>query len=146
MYVIYCVKSKRGKSMVGIVIVSENRQACEMLKTARRLVGPVRGIKTVVLKPGTPPARMRKAVAHAIESINSCRGVILLADIYGSTQCNVCANFVKNGVVELVTGFNLPMIVKLCTIRDKTPLKKLTTFIEKYGREHIQHYNGNRKK
>ncbi|MBI2340363.1 MAG: hypothetical protein HYU99_08380 [Deltaproteobacteria bacterium] len=123
--------------MVGIVLVSENREALEMLKTARRLLGRLDGFGSVILKPGSPPARMENALKKAIKKVNSKNGVLLLYDFFGSTQCNTCRRFLKKGAVELVTGFNMAMLVKLAAVNKTMPLGRLAPFIEKYGREHI---------
>lgn len=123
--------------MVGIVLVSENKEGAEMLKTARRLLGRIEGFATVMLKPGSSNACMRNSLQRAINKVHADKGILILYDIFGSTQCNICRRFLKRGAVELITGFNMAMLVKLATINKIMPLKKLVPFIEKYGREHI---------
>ncbi|MBI4412167.1 MAG: hypothetical protein HY541_06765 [Deltaproteobacteria bacterium] len=125
--------------MVGIVLVSENREGCEMMKTARRLLGRLQGFTTVVLKPGTSDTRMATALKRAIDKVKAKGGVLLLYDMFGSTQCNVCRRFLKKGTVELITGFNLAMLVKLGSVNKIMSLKQLAPFIEQYGRTHINH-------
>lgn len=125
--------------MVGIILVSENSKAGEMLKTVRRLLGRTKGIVSVVLRPGQPVAQMRKALVKAVKKVDKKKGVLLLTDFYGSTQCNVCMQFVKKGSIELLTGFNLPMLVKLGSLHETLSFEDLIPFIEKYGRDHIRH-------
>ncbi|OGP09991.1 MAG: hypothetical protein A2048_09560 [Deltaproteobacteria bacterium GWA2_45_12] len=125
--------------MVGIVLISENSEAFEMLKTVQRLLGKPKGIVAVKLKPGDTIIRMRKQLQDGIQKVSHKKGVLLLTHFYGSTQCNVCLEFVHKGVVELVSGFNLPMLVKLLTLHKTVPLKKLVPFIAQYGRTHIYH-------
>ena len=126
--------------MVGIIVISDNLESREMLKSARRLVGRMNGFASVMLKAGTGVGRMERSLKSAIKKVDSHGGVLLLSDFYGSTQCNVCLKFLKKGVVELLTGFNLPMLVKLGTLNEKMRLPELVTFIERYGKDHIQHY------
>lgn len=128
----------QDSTMVGVILVSENREAHEMLKTTRRLLGRTRGITSLILKPGQSVYQMRQQVRKAITKVHS-RRILLLTDFFGSTQCNVCRSFVKKGSVELLTGFNLPMLVKLGAVHETLGLKELVPFIEKYGRDHIVH-------
>ncbi|MBX7149510.1 hypothetical protein K1X76_10565 [bacterium] len=124
--------------MIGIVLITENKEADEMLKTARRLLCKTNGIKSLVLKPGQPVSKMKASLKKAIHQVDGGRGVLLLTDFYGSTQCNVCMQFLKKGSVELLTGFNLPMLVKLSTLHQTLSLNDLVPFIENYGRDHIR--------
>lgn len=125
--------------MVGIIVVSENQEAQEMLKTARRLLGRTRAVTSIVLKSGQTMAQMRRALQKSIHKVDNKKGVLLLTDFYGSTQCNICMEFVKKGSVELLTGFNLPMLVKLVMLHETMPFKKLIPYIADYGRTHICH-------
>jgi len=125
--------------MVGVVLISENSEGHEMLKTARRLLGRIKRVTSIVLKPGRSVSQMQASLRRAIGRVDQKGGVLLLTDFYGSTQCNVCMKFLKAGAVELVTGFNLPMLVKIGTIHESYSLRKLITFIEKYGKEQIRH-------
>lgn len=124
--------------MIGIILVSENKEGEEMLKAARRLLGRLPGVSSLALRPGHPVKTMQEELRKAISSLHADQGVLLLTDVFGSTQCNVCRKFLKKGAVELVTGFNFPMLVKLCTLRQTMLLQELVPFIESYGREHIK--------
>lgn len=128
--------------MVGVILISENREGREILKTVHRLLGKTEGIKTLMLKQGGAPARMKNQLKRAMASLNDTHGIILLTDIYGSTQCNVCMKFLKKGVVEIFTGFNLPMVVKLASLNKTVPFKKLIPFVEGYGKAHFMHVTG----
>lgn len=132
--------------MVGIVLVSENNEGREILKTTRRLLGTTHGMTSVCLKPGTPLRRMSLTLEKAMRRVHCRGGLLLVTDLYGSTQCTLCLRYLKRGSVELVTGFNLPMIVKLGLLRGKTPLGELIRFILSYGREQIHHFSRPRKK
>lgn len=123
--------------MIGVVVISENRESHEMLKTVRRLLGRNACMVPLTLKPGTSLAKMKKDLRLTLEDLSRCEGVLLLTNCYGSTQCNVCMPFVKRGSVEILTGFNLPMLIKLGTIMKSMQLSKLVPFIEKYGKQHI---------
>lgn len=130
--------------MVGIVIISENLEAREMLKTARRLLGRTDGITSVMMRPGVSVSQMQGNLEKAIRRVDSRRGVLMLVDFFGSTQCNVCMKFIKMGVVELVTGFNLPMLIKIGTLHQNISLKKLVPLIADYGRSQIRQIKSRR--
>ncbi len=125
--------------MVGIILISENKEGVEILKTVRRLLGKPKGIKTLMLKQGSSPTLMRQNLGRAIAEFQSEEGILLLTDIYGSTQCNVCMTFLKKGSVEIITGFNLPMVVKLASLNRVLPFKKLISLAKDYAQSHILH-------
>ncbi len=131
--------------MVGVILISENREGREILKTVHRLVGKTEGIKALMLKQGGAPTRMKSRLKKALAGLNGAHGIILLTDIYGSTQCNVCMNFLKKGSVEIFTGFNLPMVVKLASLNKTVPFKKLIPFVENYGKSHFMHVTNKRR-
>ena len=132
--------------MVGVVLVTENHEASEMLKTVRRLLGRTRGVTSVILRSEQKIETMKKNLKRAIDRVQSGGGVLLLTDIYGSTQCNVCFDYIKKGSVELLTGFNLPMLVKLGILHEEVSFKQLIPFIEEYGKEQIRHISSKNQK
>lgn len=131
--------------MVGIVLVSENNEGREILKTTRRLLGNTHGMTSVCLKPGMPIRRMKSTLEKAMRRVHSRGGLLLVTDLCGSTQCTLCHRYLKKGAVELVTGFNLPMVLKLGLMRGRTPLGELIPFILSYGKEQMYHFSRARK-
>jgi len=131
--------------MVGILIISENKQADEMLKTVKRLLGVVPGLKSLILPSEKSVESMEAHLCRALKSFEKMKGVILLVDIYGSTQSNMCMKFVKKGSVGLLSGFNLPLLIKLGALNKKNKknkkvsLKTLLSFAESYGKDHLMH-------
>lgn len=132
--------------MVGIVLVSENKEGSEMLKAARRLLGRTRGMTSVILKPESSITCMTNTVKRAMKKVDTKKGVLILVDFFGSSQCNVCRKFVKKGSVEMLTGVNLPILVKLGTLNQTMAFNKLVPYIAKYGKDHICHIKSRRPK
>lgn len=124
--------------MVGIVLVCENLEADEMLKTLTLLLGKQESMTSVILESNSNLAEMKKRLKASIESVDRGEGVLLLTDFYGSSQCRICAEFIEKGKLELVTGYNLPMLLKLASIQGSMLFDQLGPFIESYGREHIK--------
>ena len=80
---------------------------------------------------------IRKEISTAIKKLDQGRGVLILTDLFGGTPSNVSLSFMKEGKVEVVTGVNLPMLLKLTDVRDKMPLNEFTHFIKDYGIKNI---------
>ena len=87
-----------------------------------------------------PPFRWRAlllAVAVALAAADQGDGVLILTDMFGGTPSNISLSFLKDHEVEVVTGVNLPMLIKLATLSDHKPLVELAPFIKNYGQRNI---------
>jgi len=80
---------------------------------------------------------MRNAIAKELEAADEGKGVLVLTDMFGGTPSNISLSFMKEHRVEVLTGVNLPMLIKLATLRDEKPLEELATFIKSYGQRNI---------
>ncbi|OGQ08457.1 MAG: hypothetical protein A3G32_10240 [Deltaproteobacteria bacterium RIFCSPLOWO2_12_FULL_40_28] len=125
--------------MVGIVVVSENKEASEMLRSLKRLFGHTSGIIAVALGSAQNIRDMRVKVEKAIAKVNKGKGVVVLTNLFGSTQCNVCNCFLNKGRVEMIVGFNFPLLIKLMLVRGEMPFHKLLPFLERYGKKQIRY-------
>ena len=76
-------------------------------------------------------------LAKELEAADEGRGVLVLTDMFGGTPSNISLSFMKEHRVEVLTGVNLPMLIKLATLRDEKPLDELATFIKSYGQRNI---------
>ena len=128
--------------MIGIIITSEDKESSEMLKTVKRLVGDAPGVSAVSLTQKLDPEGMTKRLRTVIEKMGPLEGVIILTDLVGSTQCRICQRFLKKGSIELVAGYNLPLVVKLSTINQKSSLKEIVNIASEYGQKYIIHQSG----
>ncbi|MDY6861560.1 MAG: PTS fructose transporter subunit IIA, partial [Thermodesulfobacteriota bacterium] len=80
---------------------------------------------------------LREQVGEAIKKIDHGQGVLILTDMFGGTPSNICLSFLEEGKVEVLTGVNLPMLIKLSGNRDKKKLGELAAFMMQYGRKNI---------
>ena len=80
---------------------------------------------------------MRAAIADALEGRGQGHGVLVLTDMFGGTPSNIALSFLDEHRVEVVTGVNLPMLIKLATLREEKPLEELAAFIKSYGQRNI---------
>ena len=99
--------------MVGKVIVSHGGLATELLRAAEKIAGPLKGF--VALSPDWRQGQeqVRLDIAAAIEKVDEGDGVLILADMFGDTPCNAALSLLEPGRVELISGINLPLVVRL---------------------------------
>lgn len=123
--------------MAGFVVVTHGRLADELIATAELIVGELERVQAVSISPSSSPEEARDAVSSAITAVDKGDGVLVLTDLFGGTPSNLSISFLEDEKVEVVTGVNLPMMIKLSSIRDKMGLGDLAQFIRSYGRENI---------
>ena len=102
--------------MVGIVVAAHGRLAEELVRTAEGVVGPLAQTSTFSIQSGKSedgPGALRKAIAE----VDQGEGVVLLTDLLGGSPSNLCLAVLKEREVEVVTGVNLPMLLKLGSLR-----------------------------
>jgi PTS system mannose-specific IIA component len=122
---------------VGVVIVTHYRLGEEFLLALRLIVPDAPTFHAVSIDPKQSVEEMRRAIAAALAAAESGDGVLVLTDMFGGTPSNVSLSFQKEHRVEVVTGVNLPMLIKLATLGDEKPLEELATFIKNYGQRNI---------
>jgi mannose PTS system EIIA component len=124
-------------SKVGGVIVSHGRVATELLAAAETVVGDLSHIAAVSIGWHDDVEAAKDEIARAIKNVSRGRGVIVLTDMFGGTPTNISAMFLKDGEVEIVTGVNLPMVIKLASNSKEVPLSELAREIEEQGKQAI---------
>jgi PTS system mannose-specific IIA component len=123
--------------MIGVVIATHGRLAEETLACAEGIVGPLPRARAVSVSAAEPLEAAREAIAAAIREVNEGDGVLVLTDMLGGTPANLALGFLGD-TVDVVTGVNLPMLLKLSTCR--TPgalLPEVARLICAYGQKNI---------
>ncbi len=123
--------------MVGIVVVSHGMIGIEMVRVARSIVKEASFMTGVALEHDENVDIIRKKIAAAIQEVSQGDGVLLLTDMFGGTPSNLALSFLEENKVEVITGVNLPMIIKLANFREKKPLSEIAAFIKDYGQRNI---------
>ena len=123
--------------MIGLVIVTHGSLGQELLKTAEFIIGGLEGCLTVAIDGTRSPEDLREAVGAAIKTLDKGSGVLLLTDMFGGTPSNISLAFLEEGRVEVLTGVNLPMLLKAIQLRDKTPLAEAAQLVGDSGRKSI---------
>ena len=105
--------------MIGALIVTHGNLAHELLNAARQIEADVDGIEAVPLEWSDTVDEARAKIAAALERNGRDRAVIIFTDMFGGTPSNISLSFLEQGRVEIVTGVNLPMIVKFAMVKSE---------------------------
>ena len=123
--------------MIGVVVVAHFKLAREMVAATERIVGPQEQFTYVDIFPDEDVEQIKGRVTAALKHVNAGEGVLMLTDMFGGTPSNISLSFLEEGRVEVVTGVNLPMLIKLVTYRRDRALPELSEFIANYGKKNI---------
>ncbi len=129
-------KTKSSPRVAG-VLVTHGQLATELLAAAEMIVGPAAHIAAVSIGWHDDVDAARDEIERAIAHVSAGRGVLILTDMFGGTPTNIAAMFLKEGEVEVVTGVNLPMIVKLASETGDETLAVVAQRVREQGREGI---------
>jgi PTS system mannose-specific IIA component len=121
--------------VIGIVVVTHGQLAEELVRAAKTIVGDIPAVAAVSIGWGDDVAAARAAIERALAELGE-QGALLLTDMFGGTPTNVALSFLAPGVVEIVTGVNLPMLIKLSTDRGGS-LGELARLAREQGRDAI---------
>ncbi|MCH8084140.1 MAG: PTS sugar transporter subunit IIA [Myxococcales bacterium] len=122
---------------IGVVIVTHYQIGAEFLHALRLIVPNAPDFLSVSIDPKQSVDEMREAIQKAMKRAERGAGVLVLTDMFGGTPSNMSLSFVEETGVEVVTGLNLPMLIKLATLTEDKTLEELATFIKNYGQRNI---------
>ncbi len=123
--------------MIGFLIVTHYQLADEFLRALELIEGDLQQFRAIGLDPSAQPEEMRKRIDKALHEVESGDGVLILVDMFGGTPSNLCLSFLEEGRVEVVTGLNLPMLVKVSSVKDGATLHEAAEIACDYGRRNI---------
>lgn len=123
--------------MIGIVIITHADLGMELLRTAQEIVGPLPRVEAVSIQASEEIEKARKRIEAALGRVNDGDGVLVLTDLFGGTPSNLVLSFLGSNRLEVVTGVNLPMLMKLPALREERDLKVLADRVAKYGQRNI---------
>ena len=122
---------------IGVLIVTHYHLGEEFLQALRLIVPDAPNFRAVSIDPKQTVDEMRERIAEALRAADGGEGVLVLTDMFGGTPSNISLSFLEERRVEVVTGLNLPMLIKLATLQEEKPLEELATFIRDYGMRNI---------
>jgi len=124
-------------SRIGAVIVSHGQLANELMAAAETVVGDIQNIAAVSIGWHDDVEVAKAEIERAIKQVSTGSGVLLLTDMFGGTPTNISAMFLKENEVEIVTGVNLPMVIKVAALDKDVTLAELAVEIEEQGKSAI---------
>jgi PTS system mannose-specific IIA component len=123
--------------MIGIVLVTHGDLGTELLRTAQEIVGKFPRVEAVSVHAAEQIDKARKKIEVALQHVNDGSGVLILTDLFGGTPSNLVLSYLEAGRLEVVTGVNLPMLMKLPSLREERDLRSLADNLAKYGQRNI---------
>ncbi len=123
--------------MIGLVLVTHGRLAVEFRAALEHVVGAQTQIETVSIGPDDDVERRRQDILDAVREVDDGSGVILLTDMFGGTPSNLAISDMDAGTVEVIAGVNLPMLIKLASVRGEKPLAEAVADAQEAGRKYI---------
>jgi PTS system mannose-specific IIA component len=119
------------------LITTHGNLGSELIKSAELIRGSLKGIVHVSIDQTKGVEDLKKEISTAIKKLDQGRGVLILTDLFGGTPSNISLSFLKEGKVEVITGVNLPMLLKLPDIREGMVLKEFAQVVKEYGIKNI---------
>lgn len=123
--------------MIGLVLVTHGGLAHEFRLALEHVVGPQNQMETVSIGPDDDMEKRRLDILKAVSKVNSGSGVILLTDMFGGTPSNLAISVMEAGTIEVVAGVNLPMLIKLASIRSDDDMGLALKEAQESGRKYI---------
>lgn len=123
--------------LIGVVVVTHGQLATELVNASEMIVGELRGFAAVSIGWQDDPEVAREEVARAVARVEGPHGVLILTDMFGGTPSNLALPFLAPDKVEVVTGVNLPMLIKLASLRAATDLLGVAREMREHGRHAI---------
>jgi mannose PTS system EIIA component len=125
------------KPLIGLVLVTHGRLAVEMVAAMEHVVGAQAQVATVCIGPDDDMERRRQDILKAVEGVNAGSGVVVLTDMFGGTPSNLAISIMENAPVEVIAGVNLPMLIKLASVRGSEDLATAVAQAQDAGRKYI---------
>ena len=124
--------------MIGLVVAAHGNLGSELLASVQMIIGPVRNAQAVSINQDNSMEDIRAAIGNAVKEVTSDgAGVIIVTDMFGGTPANVSMTFLEPQSVEVLTGVNLPMLLKFFNSQESLSLDELAGIIKSYGQQSI---------
>jgi len=125
--------------MIGMILVTHGRLAIELVAALEHVVGEQQNVHTICIDADDDMESRRADIVRAVSQADEGDGVILLTDMFGGTPSNLAISVIDNTVneTEVIAGVNLPMLIKLSSIRDSEPLSQAIESAQDAGRKYI---------
>ncbi len=123
--------------MIGLVIVTHGRLAQEFISAMEHVVGPQIAVEAICIGPDDDMERRRQDILAACGRVEQGQGVVLLTDMFGGTPSNLAISVMDQTRAEVIAGLNLPMLIKLASLRGRVSLEEAVAAAQEAGRKYI---------
>jgi PTS system mannose-specific IIA component len=123
--------------MIGMVLVTHGRLAAEFIAALEHVVGPQTNIAAICIGPEDDMEQRRQDILDSIAKVDAGRGVVILTDMFGGTPSNLAISVMEKARIEVIAGINLPMLIKLASLRQNETLGAAVTGAQEAGRKYI---------
>ena len=123
--------------MIGLVLVTHGRLAAEFVAALEHVVGPQERVRAVCIGAEDDIEARRAEIVLAIREVDDGAGVVVLTDMFGGTPSNLAISIMDKAKVEVIAGVNLPMLIKLASLRATEPLPQAVAAAQEAGRKYI---------
>jgi mannose PTS system EIIA component len=124
-------------AMIGMVLVTHGRLAAEFVAAPEHVVGAQTQIAAVCIGPDDDMEQRRQEILRSIGEVDTGEGAVLLTDMFGGTPSNLAISVMDRGKVEVIAGVNLPMLIKLASLRQSESLERTVLGAQEAGRKYI---------
>ena len=124
--------------MIGMVLVTHGRLAEELRHAMEHVVGPQHAVATVCIGPEDALENTRAEIRQSIDAVDQGDGVVVLTDMFGGTPSNLAISVMDEAKVEVIAGINLPILVKLASVRGEVDLTEAVARAREAGRKYIK--------
>ena len=124
--------------MIGIVLVTHGALAVEFKSALEHVVGPQEQVETVAIGPDDDMEQRRDDILQCVDKADEGSGVVILTDMFGGTPSNLAISVMDEAPVEVIAGINLPILVKLASVRSEMPLQEAVASAREAGRKYIK--------
>jgi PTS system mannose-specific IIA component len=124
--------------MLGLLVVTHGRVAEELVASARTIVGEVESLEAVSIDWNDDVDEATRRIGEARQRVDTGQGVLLLTDMFGGTPTNLALSLLEPGKLEIVTGVNLPMLIKFANLRGERSLLEIADAIAEEARQAVQ--------
>ena len=123
--------------MIGIVLVTHGRLAEEFRHAVEHVVGPQENFASVSIGAEDDMEQRRREIVDAVSAVDGGAGVVILTDMFGGTPSNLAISVMDAGRIEVIAGMNLPMLIKLCSVRGGDDMEVALREAQNAGRKYI---------
>ena len=123
--------------MIGLVLVTHGRLAEEFRNAVEHVVGPQQSFETVSIGADDDMEQRRRDIVQAVATADTGSGVIILTDMFGGTPSNLAISVMETGRIEIIAGVNLPMLIKLSSVRKAGDMANALNEAQNAGRKYI---------